>query len=369
MTSVADPVREQYLALLGFSDGDGAAYSTTQLVRLYENQQILAGVNATVKKGEPDVNLNKFPFPSGSGSYGFNLVVTLDGSKVYAVDYQNGKVIPFDVVTSVFGDPITVGASPDGIAISPDGKTVYVANGSDNTVSVIDVETDTVVGTVSVDPTPYGIAVSPDNSTAWAACFTTGTVVPIDRETLTAGTPIVVDATNGVAGITAAPDGKTVWVAGSTLVTANSAVYPIDVDTLTVGTAIDVADYLGDLIITPDGKTLYVLGVSNGNYVYPIDVETKVVSDPIIGLRLSGGNSNISVMACISKLLYVPDGNSYIMVIDIASNELIANIPDPNVPYGAGSSLDGSVVFVTEGGSSPGVPSIARIVRPAFYLP
>jgi YVTN family beta-propeller protein len=127
-----------------------------------------------------------------------------------------------------------VGLHPCGMAPSPDGRFLYVANAGSDTVSVIDAKTEKVVETISCRPEgrlPFGsgsnaVAVSPDGGALYVADGTNNCVAVVrlaaaSSEGAGAGRP----EKSAVAGLI--PTG---W-------------------------------YPGAVILSPDGKTLYVANV------------------------------------------------------------------------------------------------------------
>jgi YVTN family beta-propeller protein len=84
------------------------------------------------------------------------LVVSPDGSRLYAATGRGGLVVTIDTATGKALGQVAVGPRPWGIALSPDGKTIFTANGSSNDVSVVDVATLKVVSKLPVGDGPWG---------------------------------------------------------------------------------------------------------------------------------------------------------------------------------------------------------------------
>ncbi|HEX5270468.1 MAG TPA: bifunctional YncE family protein/alkaline phosphatase family protein [Gemmataceae bacterium] len=130
---------------------------------------------------------------------------------------------------------IEVGLHPCAMAASPRGRFVYVANAASDTVSVIDRRTDTVVETIAIRPEgrlPFGsgpnaLAVSPDGGTLYVANGTNNCLAVVRLGT------IGFDADPG--------DGRP----------EKSAVVGL----------IPTGWYPGAVVLSPDGKTLYVANV------------------------------------------------------------------------------------------------------------
>lgn len=104
---------------------------------------------------------------------GQDLVVSLNGSKVYAVTSSNSTVTVLDTATNTITNTIEV-ATPAlhvgvGIGITPDGSKLYAVNNIESKVAVIDTATETVSGTINLgaDKSPTIVAVAPDGSKAF----------------------------------------------------------------------------------------------------------------------------------------------------------------------------------------------------------
>ena len=135
------------------------------------------------------------------------------------------------------------------------------------------------------------LAVSPDGKTVWASDG--GTVVPISTATNTAGTPVTVvhhsGVGNGIEQVLMAPDGKTLYALGTTVTPVSTvAVTPISTATHQAGEPIELGPgTLGpaEMAITPDGKTLYVVFLfppgTATSYVIPISTATDRAGKPI----------------------------------------------------------------------------------------
>jgi YVTN family beta-propeller protein len=142
---------------------------------------------------------------------------------------------------------VAVGLRPCGMTVSPQGKFLYVANANSDSVSIVDTHTDKIVETVLCRPEgrlPYGsgcnaVAVSPDGGTLYVANGTNNCVAVIR---LAAGSS----------------DG-------------NAAGRP---DASAVAGLIPVGWYPGAVLLSLDGKTLYVANVKGqGSLSQPRTVE------------------------------------------------------------------------------------------------
>ncbi len=88
------------------------------------------------------------------------LIVSRDGSRLYAATGRGGLVVAIDIESGKSLGSVPVGPRPWGIALSPDGKTIFTANGSSNDVSVVDVATLKLETKLAVGDGPWGAVVA-----------------------------------------------------------------------------------------------------------------------------------------------------------------------------------------------------------------
>lgn len=85
--------------------------------------------NLATGKKEGEINCNKtFDDRDFSDGYIGDLVLTKDGSRIYAVDQIGFRLIVADVKTRQVIHNVATGRYPFGVTLSPDEKTVHVAN-------------------------------------------------------------------------------------------------------------------------------------------------------------------------------------------------------------------------------------------------
>ena len=141
-------------------------------------------------------------------------------------------------------------------------QTVYVSNGREGTVTPIDTATNTPGPPIPIGRGPGLIAMAPDGRTAYVTS-NESIVVPIDTATGTPGAPIRVGVTgpglhDQPDGIVITPDGRTVYVANI----GSGTVTPIDTATNAPEEPIEVGVRPRAIVITPDSKTAYVVNQS-----------------------------------------------------------------------------------------------------------
>jgi DNA-binding beta-propeller fold protein YncE len=174
---------------------------------------------------------------------------------------------------------------------------------------------------------------------------TTKGVIPIYTATHTVGRPIRVTSHDYIPGaIVVTPDGKTAYV-----MEVGVGVFPLDLATRHRGKLISVA--ATQLVMTPDGRTLYVLG--NTHDVVPIQTATNTALPPI-RVGTSRDNWSDMVMSPVGATVYVLSGNSarsggQLTPISIATNIAQHPVTVPGAVTGLAISPDGQTAYVTTG--------------------
>jgi 6-phosphogluconolactonase len=189
----------------------------------------------------PSNGLNLNPVPVGIAPTA--LTVSSNGQFVYVANSGSSSVTAFTVgaggvLTAVPStgpnpNPVTVGATPNGITVSPNNQFLYVANSGSSSVTAFTIGAGGVLtavpstgpnpNPVTVGATPTGITVSPDGQFLYVAnsgnnsvtAFTIGgggvlTVVP---STVPNPNPLSVGTTP--VGITVSPSGQFLYVVSS----------------------------------------------------------------------------------------------------------------------------------------------------------
>ena len=261
-------------------------------------QRTVTPINLKTQRAGP-------PIEAGLGPMG--IAITPDGSTAYVADmgsFLNGQtstmvdadtVTPIDLADRRPMPAIPVGPGVGAVSITPDGKEALVAvDGTDSHplsyIETLDLATGRLSAPIYVGAAPMSIAITPDGSKALVT--DTGfrpighTVTPIDLATGAVGKDIPVG--NAPIDIVTTPDGRTAYVADTSTAQATSfastgVVSTIDVATDTAGRAISVPGVPQALAMTPDGTTVYEVGLEGGNRsaLAPIDVATGKVGPAI----------------------------------------------------------------------------------------
>jgi YVTN family beta-propeller protein len=265
---------------------------------------------------------------------------------VAASQNRTGVVTPIDIATGTAGSPIKVGREASCLAATPDGKTVYACSGETGWVTPINTATNTAGRAIKVTQGPVEIVITPNGRTAYVlsqdnnpgggAPAGPGYLTPIDTATNTPGRPINVGMDPGQ--VVMSPDGSTVYV----ISVMSQTITPISTATNKAGPAIHITVTDGATMgLTPDGKTLYVTGTTGTVTAYSA-VTGKAIRT--ISLGESMGPEAI-VFTPDGRTAYVADGDSsYVTPIDTVTNTAGSPIKVGKAPFGP----DG--VVITPGG-------------------
>jgi len=193
----------------------------------------------------------------------------------------------------------------------------------------------------------------PPNGTAYVMNSGGGTVTPIDLATSTAGKPIIVSG-EPVA-MTIAPDRKTAYVASSATnsgpePTSAQAVQPIDLTTNTAGKPIDLQSPADAIVVSPDGKTAYIINGFPSRTLTRVDLATNTPGKPI---TLSGAPETITMAADGTAYVTIQTATAYdFMPIDLATGKLGKPLKLSGQPGAIAISPDGSTAYAASQSSS-----------------
>jgi DNA-binding beta-propeller fold protein YncE len=217
------------------------------------------------------------------------------------------------------------------------GKTVYLVNENAGEVVPYSVATGQPGKAISVGHDAEAALVAP-NGTLYVG--SKGIVTRISTATNTAGPPINVHV--DVASMVITPDGKTLYVADDN----TGVVVPVSTATNTPGKPIKVGrdSAITDqtLAITPNGKTLYVAEVSGA--IIPISTATGRKGAPF---KVSGQPEAIAITPN-GKTAYVIRGGplSAVSPLDLATHHVGKSIPVPGLAEWIMMSPDGKTVYI-----------------------
>jgi DNA-binding beta-propeller fold protein YncE len=229
------------------------------------------------------------------------ILITPNGKTAYVMGLTGDEIYPITTATNTVGKPIRAGLGFGGyyqMAITPDGKTLYdISSGKGNEppsyVIPISTATNTPGKPIKIQSTDaYEILMGPNGKTVYAiGRSATGTteVVPISTATNTPGQPGTAGGAAGALAIT--PDGRAVYFADKALKDLDQ-VIPFSTAANTAGKLIKVDGMAGAIAVAPDGNTVYVTSEPRQNpavvtctgrtgMVTPISTATNLPGRPI----------------------------------------------------------------------------------------
>ena len=247
-----------------------------------------------------------------------------------------------NTITNKVVSTITVGAAPLGASVSPDGSEVFIANDDSNTVSVISTSTNTVIATIPVGINPRGITVSPDGNTVYVANINSNNVSVISTANNKVVNTVTVGTTQyaGPSDVLVSPDGKILYVTYGGGTPEVGYVLAISTSSLAVLSKVTVtAGNVGQMVLSPDGNTLYF--VDNNN----IDV-LNTSTQTITGSFPAGtGPSGLAITPG-GDYLYVSNSSNQVLAISTATESIMATIPVGNNPGALALTSNGSELYV-----------------------
>lgn len=143
------------------------------------------------------------------GPWGIAFRSTSTDSLMYVTSRDGGSVTEVDTKTMTVRRDFNVGGRPHGLVITQDGTTLYAADNTEGKVKVIDIASGTVTASVALAGA-FGIAISPDDNTLYVTTDV-GPIAVIDAHTLTVSKRI--DTDREARQIMSSPDGSVAWAA------------------------------------------------------------------------------------------------------------------------------------------------------------
>lgn len=239
---------------------------------------------------------------------------------------------------------IPIGKAPIILGIAPDGGQVYATSNDGNFV-IIDAATNKSIKRLDISPYSVAMAVTPDGSKVLVSNLFGGALSVVDTATLSnaPAMPLVSDLRRGGYGrIAITPDGTTAFVVNQ----QTSQLVILDLKSgATDSRMLDIRPT--EITLTPDGQRGLVCGCrpvcapgmckmffpaerSFGNYIQVAAEPFRAAIDP------SGKNAYVTSM-----------GAPGLSVVDLGSQQDIADIRGPIQPTGVAVSPDGALVYVT----------------------
>jgi DNA-binding beta-propeller fold protein YncE len=254
-------------------------------------------------------------------------------------------VVPIRLPQGVAGRPVKIPGSPVDLAVTHDGKTVYVVSSTQSQPS-------------NPSPPP-GIDLSSFRHSS-AGPSSPGLVTPINTGTGRAGPPIPISVAplgpppGAPSDVIITPDDKTVYVLGYNS-SHQGVLSVISTRTNIVTYSIPTGYNSADMAITPNGNTIYVIGTgkssdpADSGYALPISTRTNTAGQPV----KVGPTAHAIAITADGRLAFVTDsgnvrpGSASITPIRLSDNTAESAIRGGN----AVESYD-SVVTSTRGSTA-----------------
>jgi DNA-binding beta-propeller fold protein YncE len=239
-------------------------------LRIRRRRQLLAAGGGMAVVAAVTLGLTSIRFAGGPAPAAPAAPIQADHT-IWATDDHAGNLMPI-TQDGQLGSPIQIGHDMSPFVFSPDGKVLAVIGYADYDLVTVDVAAGTVSQRIKVvGKYANAIAIAPDDKTAYVSSLTEDTVTPYDLAKGTAGPPVKVGVTPEAIVIT--PDGRTMYVLSSASAhSKQSEVTPITIATGKAGAPIPAGGESQQMAISPDGKTILVFLKDS---VTPIDTTTN----------------------------------------------------------------------------------------------
>ena len=266
-------------------------------------------------------------------------------------------------VSSVIQGPAAIGAGygTGSLAASRNGRFLYVDNFGDygspgNTVTVIDLANRDTRKVIKVGEYPTELAASPDGGKLYVLVDPGsvnpvsggGSIVPVNPLTGAVGRPLKFKG--GADEMALSPDGRTLYVIGG----SQGSLVPVNVSSGAVGRQLPLPEDETAFAVSPDGKTLYVAYGDNGNpSSYEMIPENAASGKPGRPVRLADEPTGIAV-APDGRAVYligndndVPEiGQHSLMVVNPVSGKMISKIKLGVTPRGLVVDSSRNLIFI-----------------------
>lgn len=269
-----------------------------------------------------------------------------------------GSVTLIDTQTNTRGATVPVGKLPSEIVLTPDGKTAYLLNSVSNTVSVVSRASGVLTTrTIKAGRYPIGLAMTPSGNRVFITRhqnYGPGSVLPVKAATGVPGTAVSPPRQQGdiLNAVAVSPDGRKVFAEEQAVSGSWEGLLPIRTTGDRVGAPIKFGQQpygIVGMAFTPDSKTLYVLSTTGKKALLtPVRTATGKVGTPI---KLWAPVADM-VMTPDGRFIYVSDYyHGIVTVIRTATNSLVKRIP-VNDATALAMAPDGKSLYV--GGAAPG---------------
>jgi DNA-binding beta-propeller fold protein YncE len=268
------------------------------------------------------------------------MVLNHQGTRAYVAEEMTNEVVVVDLADGRVLARTGTDVSPSGLALSPDGDRLYVActGNNEGSLDVMSTLSDRVVSRLAVGGQPNDVVLSPDGCYAYVASVGAVPWAPTPDGGSSDGVLIVNTATGHVTGwvrtvsdpenVVVSPDGKTLYLI-SGYGDNRSYLQVLSVAPASAVATISQPGYEADgIAVSPDGSSVYETADEAG-----ITDTVRVLSahkDEMVGGVEAPGGFGIAFGPA-GRDAYVADAAvPDITVIDAGDNKVSGSVPVPN---------------------------------------
>jgi YVTN family beta-propeller protein len=290
----------------------------------------------------------------------------------YITNSGSNTVSVIDTATNKVTATIPVGSGPAGVAGYHAGNRVYVANRGSGTVSVINTANNTVIATIPVGPFANAVAVKPDGTRLFvtygnvnrgfglaygylaAINLATNKVIATQSTTFKYG-PVNAMAVNPAGTRLYLSNGAinvTVWDTATTAYLAGIHIFPYDygIAVNPTGTRVYVANpgYAGSY--SSVNSNLLVIDTATNTVIATIPpgiLTTAYYPSGPVGVAVNPAGTRVYVTGRVTI-----GGTGYVLAIDPSTKAVVATIAVGANPQGVAVKPDGTKVYVANTGSN-----------------
>lgn len=230
----------------------------------------------------------------GEGLHLSHVVLTPDSDYAIAVAQTKGAIFKINAKTYAIENEATVekNSEPHGVRISPDGKTAYVAFMSGKSMGILNIEKMSI-SYVPLKGKAIQTGITPDGKYALASVYYKPSLAVYEISSAKLSYVDMPEDALGLVQIYPTPDSRFVYVADQGYFFnqyAGKYVYKIDLQEMKVAQTIESGSAPHGVVISKDGKFVYVTN-SLSNNLSIIDADTDKVIDKINVGRMPNGVS------------------------------------------------------------------------------
>jgi len=264
------------------------------------------------------------------------------GPKAYVGNFKDNTVSAIDTSAGAVVATIPVAAGPHGMVISPDGRRLFVSSDGSSLISVIDTVVDRVTGKVEVGKSPHGVALVPGKDLLLVAVNGEDKIAFVDTAKLAVVATVSVGKPHTIG---VSPDGKTAYV--SSQVPGRFGVAIIDLTARTVLRTVPLDKTPRDLEYSFDGQVYFT--EAGANAIMVLDpASDKIVAEIPTGVSPHYVNHPRNTMFGMA----IVQGPGELFLFDPKTNKPVSSIKVGDQPHWLAVSGDGKTAYVTNEGSN-----------------